>query len=336
MGNLIFAMVYTVVSFVLGGWVGIAFAMTFAAGLLVMASGSSLEISMSIDNAVINSSILRTMNPFWRKNYLLFGMPIAVVGMRFLIPILIVAATAAITPWATVVLAIKDPRLYSQHLLAAKPFIQAFGITFLSLIVGDFFVAEDKDTHWLSFIEKPLSKMGGKPTHYAFSLIILVISTAIYTHTGAASHDIVKFMIAGLIGVVSYAVIKTISGYAEENAGTGSTSSGFAKFLMLEAIDASFSFDGVIGAFAITQNVFLIMLSLGVGAVWVRYLTVKMAESKAIGELKYLSHGAFWNITSLIAIMVVSIAYDLPSWLPGVAAILIIGASVAHSFIDKE
>lgn len=336
MGNLIFAIVYTVVSLFVGGWVGTMFLLTFMAGLLVTVSGGTLEISMSIDNAVVNSSILRGMSPFWRKNYLLFGMPIAVVGMRFLIPDLVVSATSAMNPWDTLMMAIHNPSEYSTKLLESKPFIQAFGITFLTLIVGDFFINSEKDSHWFSFVEKPLSALGGKLTRYTIAFAVLAISAVIYHTTGSSIYDVGKFIVSGLIGVLSFYVIKSVADWAQNSSDGSSVSSGFAQFLMLEAIDASFSFDGVIGAFAITQNIFLIAIALGIGAVWVRYLTVLMADSKSIGELKYLSHGAFWNIASLIAIMVVSIAYEVPEWFPGAAAILIIGASVTHSLLAKD
>lgn len=338
MGNLIFAIVYTIASLLIGGWIGFAMLSSYLTGLLITASGGVLEVSMSMDNAIVNSSILRTMNPFWKKNYLLFGMPIAVVGMRFLIPIMIVSIAGFILPWDTVMMAIHNPTEYSKILVSTKPFIMAFGISFLTLIMSDFFINDEKDEHWFALIEEQLVKLSGvNGVHYTLALITNIIATLLFSTVSPNIHSVGIFFISGLIGISSYFVIKTISSYTEKQAGNleGGSGGGFAQFLLLEAIDASFSFDGVIGAFAITQNIFLIMVSLGVGAVWVRYFTMLMANSKAIGELKYLSHGAFWNIAFLILTMVIGVVYELPAWVPGTMAILIIAGSVIHSLRSK-
>lgn len=341
MSNILFASAWSVLAIILGGIISVmsgspeGLLFGFMAGMMIATSLGVTETSMSMDNAIVNSSLVRELSPFWRKMYLWLGMPIAMVGMRFSMPIIVVSVATGLSVLSTLSLAIYHPDQYSTALSYSKYLIIGFGVEFLTLIFCDFFVDEEKDEHWVSFIEKPLSILGKIPyVKYVLALTVLALADWSF----ATSYKVAEgYAIAGLIGIASYALIKIVGNYAEEKASSGSgISSGLIKLLQIEVIDASFSFDGVIGAFAITQNVWMIMVGLSVGAVWVRVLTLKLADSKKTTAVRYLEHGAFWNIGALIAFMVLGLSHTLPEWLSGAMAILIIGSSYAHSMLIKN
>lgn len=105
----------------------------------------------------------------------------------------------------------------------------------------------------------------------------------------------------------------------------------FMSFVYLEILDASFSFDGVIGAFAITSNVVLIAAGLGIGAIWVRSLTIFMVRRGTLGNFVYLEHGAHYTVFVLAVIMLLSALFHIPELIPGLVGIGIIGSSIAAS-----
>jgi hypothetical protein len=108
------------------------------------------------------------------------------------------------------------------------------------------------------------------------------------------------------------------------------------SFLYLEVLDASFSFDGVIGAFAITQDVVIIMLGLAIGAMFVRSLTVYLVRQGTLDEYVFLEHGAHYAIGSLAAIMLASMSHHIPEIVTGLIGALFIGLSVYSSILYKR
>jgi hypothetical protein len=109
---------------------------------------------------------------------------------------------------------------------------------------------------------------------------------------------------------------------------------GFGAFLYLEVLDASFSFDGVIGAFAITDNLFIIALGLGIGAFFVRSMTIKLVDDKTLGAFRYLEHGAFWAIGALALIMFLGVVeVEVPEVVAGSVGLVIIGLSFWASVV---
>ena len=110
----------------------------------------------------------------------------------------------------------------------------------------------------------------------------------------------------------------------------------FFLFLYLEVLDASFSFDGVIGAFAITQDIFIIAVGLGVGAMYIRSLTVYLVRKGTLSEYVYLEHGAHWAIGALAAILLVSIKYEVPEVVTGLIGVGFIGAAFCSSLIRNR
>jgi hypothetical protein len=106
---------------------------------------------------------------------------------------------------------------------------------------------------------------------------------------------------------------------------------GLGAFIYLEVLDASFSFDGVIGAFALTTNLFVIAIGLGIGAFYVRSLTIMLVERKTLGQYRYLEHGAFYAIMVLAVIMYVQTLVHIPEVITGLIGAVLIGLSLLSS-----
>jgi hypothetical protein len=102
-------------------------------------------------------------------------------------------------------------------------------------------------------------------------------------------------------------------------------------FIYLQILDASFSFDGVIGAFAITSDIVLIAIGLGIGAIWVRSMTVYLVRKKTLGQFIYLEHGAHYTVFVLAMVMLASALLDIPEIVPGLTGVGIILASIIAS-----
>lgn len=340
---------------VLWGWKGLAIV-----GIL-----SILEISLSFDNAVINAGILRKMNAFWQKIFLTVGILIAVFGMRLVFPVVIVAITAKLGPIEAVDLAINDKEKYEHLVTGAHPAIAAFGGMFLLMIFLDF-IFEERDIRWLGFLEKPLSKLGKLDT---FSVVIamavlLVTATTFATDVAHGGGDkSATVLLSGVAGLMTYLIVAGISSFFEdkleedededeeegkadekkpERGSSGATVVGLAgkaaffMFLYLEVIDASFSFDGVIGAFAITNDIFEMALGLGIGAMYIRSLTVYLVRQGTLDDYVYLEHGAHYAIGALAVILLVTIKYEINEVITGVVGVALIGASYWSSVIRNR
>ncbi|MGW2996305.1 DUF475 domain-containing protein [Streptomyces sp. NPDC001193] len=298
-----------------------------------------LEISLSFDNAVVNAGILKKMNAFWQKIFLTIGVLIAVFGMRLVFPVVIVAVTAGIGPVEAVDLALNDKDMYQQLVTDAHPAIAAFGGMFLLMIFLDF-IFEDRDIKWLAWLERPLAKLGKIDMLSAcLALIALLITSMTFAanahqHGGAHVDKAQTVLVSGIAGLITYMIVGGLSGYfenrleeeeeAEHEAEEAAKKSGspvsavamagkaaFFMFLYLEVLDASFSFDGVIGAFAITNDIVLMALGLGIGAMYVRSLTVYLVRQGTLDDYVYLEHGAHYAIGALAVILLVTIQYEI-------------------------
>ncbi|HEX4775097.1 MAG TPA: DUF475 domain-containing protein, partial [Candidatus Saccharimonadales bacterium] len=233
----------------------------------------AIEIAFSFDNAIVNAKVLGRLSPIWQQLFLTLGVLIAIVGMRVVFPVLIVTLSAHL-PWHQVVNeALHHPAAYARHLAGAQMMIDAFGGGFL-LTLALYFLFDERDQLWLKRIEKPLQKIGGSAWLPPLVAAVVVTLVALKSNTPVLHW--------GLIGVVGYAVLKLLvdaMGKLEpQKTKTYVGWSALLAFMYLEILDASFSFDSVLGAFAITDKVVLIALGLGVGALWVRSLTVFMVR----------------------------------------------------------
>jgi hypothetical protein len=258
-------------------------------------------------------------------------MVFAILGMRFVFPILIVMVTAGL-PWGQVIdTALHDPHTYAGYLESAHISIAAFGGSFLLLLSLYFFIdGGAREITWLSRIERPLQRIGG--TLWLPPLLGALIILTLSLFAGDKSGEVVR---AGLAGTVLYAVIKLlIDGLGRLAPTEQKVYSGwpaFLAFMYLQLLDASFSFDGVLGAFAITDKVLLIALGLGVGAFWVRSLTVFMVRHGTLEIYRYLEHGAHYAILVLSVALLGSIFHEVPDAITGVVGLGIIGSSFIAS-----
>ncbi|MFE3737537.1 DUF475 domain-containing protein [Streptomyces sp. NPDC059096] len=315
---------------------------------------SILEISLSFDNAVVNAGILKKMNAFWQKIFLTVGILIAVFGMRLVFPVVIVAISAKVGPIEAVQLAMDNPGRYEDLVTDAHPAIAAFGGMFLLMIFLDF-IFEDRDIKWLAWLERPLAKLGKVDMlSVCVALIVLLVAamtfaTNAHTSTGYADKS-ATVLLAGIAGLITYLVVGGLSGYFEDKLeeeeereqeeeekakaeGKEVSAIGLAGkaafflFLYLEVLDASFSFDGVIGAFAITNHIFWMALGLGIGAMYVRSLTVYLVRQGTLDDYVYLEHGAHYAIGALAAILLITIEHSINEIITGLVGVILIAAS---------
>jgi len=286
-----------------------------------------IEVTFSFDNAIINARILRHMSQFWQQMFSTVGILVAVFGMRLVFPIAIVAVTAQLD-WKTVIdLALNHPQEYSRELAESHSIIASFGGSFLLMLGLHFFLDRHKTLHWLPF-EKQLSRFGSWWLPVMIALVATLILAVLPGH-----EDSTTTAIAGVAGLLTYLAIHGLSEVFGHNKALTSTTvktgvAAFVSFLYLEILDASFSFDGVIGAFAITSDVIIIAAGLGIGALWVRSLTVFMVRRKVLEQYRYLEHGAHYTILILAIILLASMFIHLPEAIPGLIGISVIGASL--------
>jgi hypothetical protein len=341
-GSLIVAVVGLTLGFLYGGGTGLA----------VTAILAVLEVSLSFDNAVVNATILVRMSAFWQKIFLTVGVAIAVFGMRLIFPLLIVGITAKLNPVEAVRLALEKGNpdkhgTYGYLLHQAHPAIAAFGGVFLLLLFLDF-ILEERELTWLTPIEKVLAKIG-KLDQLSVTVTLLALVVAAYTL--APDNKVSTVLVSGALGMVTYLLVNALGEFfnVDSENEDGTTEPGgaaavvgavgkaaFFLFLYLEVLDASFSFDGVVGAFAITSDPIIIAIGLGVGAMFIRSLTVFLVRKGTLSEYVYLEHGALWAIGALAVLLLFTIKYEVPEVVTGLIGIGFIGAAFISSVVRNK
>ncbi|WP_295686494.1 DUF475 domain-containing protein [uncultured Nevskia sp.] len=289
-----------------------------------------LEVSLSFDNAVVNAGVLKDMNTYWRRLFLTVGILIAVFGMRLVFPIVIVAVATGLGVWPVVDMALNNPDEYSAVLGNAYPAIAAFGGMFLLLVFLNFLFNDKRQLHWLGSSERWLASLG------RIDSVAVLVSLVTLFGTRWFLPDVVEddVLVAGLAGVILYIGVDALGslfGEPGDAVASGVKRSGLAAFMYLEVLDASFSFDGVIGAFAITRDVVIIMLGLAIGAMFVRSMTVYLVNKGTLDEYVFLEHGAHYAIGMLAVIMIAGTVVHVPEVVTGLLGIAFIGASVWSS-----
>ena len=309
--------------------VGLIVALYFGGlyGLYITALLAILEVSLSFDNAVVNAKVLETMEPKWQERFITFGIPIAVFGMRFLFPILIVAIASGMGIVETFNIAVDNPVKYHDILQSVEKLIYAFGGAFLLMVFLDFLFDEDREEKWIKIVEnsKTINKLS-EVNNIELIISLLIGLILIYLTKDYA------IALAYFSGVLLHSFISSL----DDILSTDGIRSGIIGLLYLEILDASFSFDGVIGAFALSDNIFIIMLGLGIGAMFIRSLTLYFVEKKTLTEFKYLEHGANYAIFALSFIMFYKIFADMNEILVGTIGIFFIGLSTWHSIKENK
>lgn len=285
-----------------------------------------LETTLSFDNAVVNAKVLTRMGPLWQKRFLTWGILFAVFGTRFVLPILIVAAAVGLSPLVVAQLAFFDPAEYGAHLAEAHVAIAAFGSAFLLLVSSKYFFNDRKTVHWIGLIERHLSRWGGiEAIEIALVLTVLLVCSFLVP-TEAAT-----LLVSGLIGVVLFVAIEGVAQSFQVESGTATAAGGAALFVYLNVLDSAFSLDGVVGAFAITSALPVIIAGLGIGALFVRTFTVALVRAKTLDTLIYLEHGAHYAIFGLALSMLVGIFVHVPEIITGLIGAVFISLAYVSS-----
>ena len=216
------------------------------------------------------------------------------------------------------------------------------------------FMFEEREITWLSFIEKPLAKIG-KLDQLSVVVALGVLAVAAYTlgaHADTAQHDrISTVLVSGVLGLATYLLVNGLGEFFDQDDDEDEDlpaelqkkktmhvvgKAAFFLFLYLEVLDASFSFDGVIGAFAITSDPILIAIGLGVGAMFIRSLTVFLVRKGTLAEYVYLEHGALWAIGALAIVLLITIRYTVPEVVTGLIGVGFIGLALISSLIRNR
>ena len=330
------AFIVTVLGLALGAWLG--WASTGSLGgmatvFFICVVLAVLEISLSFDNAIVNANKLKDMTPVWQHRFLTWGIVIAVFGMRVIFPLAIVVIAAGIGPVEAIMLAARRPDEYARIMTDAHLPIAAFGGTFLMMVGLTYFFDHEKDVHWFKLLESRMAQFASiKGVEIAIVLLTILIFAAMLD-----GEDSITFLYSAVYGLLTFLAVEVIGGFLDysQRAMSEAARGGLGAFLYLEVLDASFSFDGVIGAFALSQNLFVIAIGLGIGAMYVRSMTIMLVEKGTLAEYRYLEHGAFYAILILAVIMYVQTMVHIPEVITGLGGATLIGisfwASVRHN-----
>ena len=274
------------------------------------------EVISSLDNAVINADVLRTMSPRARRWFLVWGILIAVFIIRGFLPTLIVWATSPKLGFIGSFLATfsSDP-LVIALIEQAKPLLLIGAGVYLVLLFLHWLFEEKKE--YAFFLERFIHRQAIWFYSLASAFLALLVWFAIHKNPTMA--------FAAVVGSTGFFLTSGFKKSAEEQAlkAEGQTVSDISKILYLEILDGSFSIDGVLGAFAFTISVPLILLGNGIGAFIVRYFTVKGID--IVKKYCYLKNGAMYSVGVLGALMIFeSFGKEVAVWMPSLNTFIIV------------
>ena len=335
-----FSILFTAACLALGlwyGWMSTGTVAGTAQMLWIIVVLAVLEISLSFDNAVVNASVLKEMDEVWQQRFLLWGIAFAVFGMRIVFPLAIVAIAAGIGPIDAVTLSLTNPVEYERIVSSAHVGIAGFGGAFLAMVGLKFFFDADKEVHWIEVVERRLAAVSAVRAVEIGVLLLVLWGISGLLETA----DALTFLVGGILGIVTYIAVEAVSTALEiqdekRRLAGAAVRSGLGGFLYLNVLDASFSFDGVIGAFALSNNMVVIALGLSIGAIFVRSMTVHLVHKGTLAEYAFLEHGAFWAIIALGAIMLFGAVAHVPEVVTGLIGAVLIGLSLWWSIRHKR
>ena len=187
--------------------------------------------------------------------------------------------------------------------------------------------------HWIRVLESKITDYASiKGVEIAIVLVfMLVFSKLVGNQQGAAAESV--FFHSAVWGLLTFLLVEVLGGILDRSQAvtTGAAKGGVGAFLYLEVLDASFSFDGVIGAFALSTNLFVIAIGLGIGAMYVRSMTIMLVEKGTLAEYRFLEHGAFYAIFILSVIMYVQTLFHIPEVITGLGGACLIGIALWSS-----
>ncbi len=284
---------------------------------ITIAGLALFETVSSLDNAIINAEVLRTMGQKARRWFLSWGFFLAVIVVRGVLPWVVVwVAAPSLGPLGALTATFSnDPRV-SAALESAAPILLISGGTFLILLF----------CHWLFMEEKHYGLPHERAIHSLGAWFYTVASVVVLLLSIFAAKIDVLMVLGVVVGSTVFFITHGFKTFAEEQEASLAKGgmSDVAKLLYLEVIDATFSIDGVLGAFAFTLSVPIILLGNGLGALVVRQLTVK--NISRIRDLKYIKNGAMYSIAVLGVVMVIdAFGGHISAWISPLLTFLIVG-----------
>jgi len=296
--------------------------------ILTVAGLSVFEIVSSIDNAIINADVLATMGEKARRWFLLWGLIFAVFVVRGLLPWLIVwATTPSLGPIGALLATFSSDPAVVAAIEESAPVLLIFGGMFLVLL---FF-------HWL-FVEEKTCGLRSEAFFSRQSVWFYAVASILLAVIVWFALQIDTLMgFAAVLGSTAFFIVHGFRQNAEvqEARLRRPGMSDFSKIAYLEVLDATFSIDGVIGAFAFTLSVPLILIGNGIGAVVVRELTVRGVDK--IRSYCFLKNGAMYSILVLGTIMLAdSFGFHIPTWLSPIATFGIVGYFLYRSVQEQK
>lgn len=298
-----------------------------------------LEISLSFDNAVVNAMKLEKMSEKWRHRFITWGILIAVFGMRFLFPLAVVAIFAKLNILSVLDMALHDVNSYAHYLELTHAPIVTFGGAFLLMLFMDYFTEAKKNIHWINFLEERLQRL----SKYQGVCTLVTLATLSLLMLKIQPEIRASVFLSGISGIITYLCIDGLAEWLERRqearakvCSDAVKCSGLIGFLYLELIDASFSLDGVLGAFALSQDIIIISIGLFIGAMFVRSLTIMLVEKKTLKQFLYLEHGAHWAIGTLAILMFISTFHEIPEVVTGLLGLVFILSALTSSILHNR
>lgn len=303
--------------------------------LIVVVGLAVFETVCSIDNAIINADILATMKGWARRWFLTWGLVIAVFVVRGILPWLIIwLSSPALGPLGALTATFSGDSTAADAIAQSAPYLLTAGGIFMFFLFLNWLMTEEKNC--IIPGEKFCSKHG-KPWFYSAAAIVLLIVCAIvmqinpWLGLAAVAGSAVYFIVLG----VRYFADKKSSEMERSCSLKATHHSDISKLLLLEVIDATFSVDGVVGAFAFTLSVPLILIGNGIGALVVRELTVRNIDN--IQKYRYIKNGAMYSICCLGIVMCLEAAgIELPVWLAPSLTVIIVSIFFAISAVSLK
>jgi hypothetical protein len=233
------------------------------------------------------------------------------------------------SPLYVATLAITDPETYSHLLEQVHASITAFGGIFLLMVSLKYFFDTAKDIHWIASIERHLSKWG-----HIEAIEIVIALSALVALSYVSHFPQATILVSGTIGLILFILMEGIAGSLSVE--SDMARSGLSLFLYLNVLDSAFSLDGVIGAFALTSNLIIIMIGLGIGAYFVRSLTIYFVRENTLAELTYLEHGAHWAVFGLAFAMLANLIVHVPEIFTGLIGLTFVFFAYISSRREKK
>jgi hypothetical protein len=299
--------------------------MSFIAESVVIVIGLVVfEVVNSVDNAVVNACVLKTMSMLWRKRFLFIGILTSVFLVRFILPLIIVWVSVPTISLPEMFLAFSgQSQVAANAIEMQKPVILVFGGVFLLFLYFHWLFLEKKDP---LYVERFLKEKHGS---WFFAVVAIILLVIMFFARGNPT-----MMLAAAVGSATFFLLyglRETAEKSEEKMVTGAGKLGdLSKFVYLEVLDATFSFDGVVGAFAFTINLLLILIGLGIGAIVVRELTIKGIDT--VSKYKYLKNGALTSIGFLGIFMIFeAFTISLPAYIPTIITFILVGVAFYKS-----